>query len=179
VNSFEIGDITVTVERGDITDQDVDGIVNAANNDLLLGAGVAGAIARRGGPAVQAECDRIGPISVGDAAITGGGNLTARHVLHAASMHLGGRTSPDALRSSMRRCFQLAAENALTSIAIPAVGTGVARLPLQECARVMADCVRESLHMHGHPTDVRFVLFDEAAEREFAGTFANSPVENS
>ena len=171
MKEFQVGDISVRVELGDITEQDVDAIVNAANNDLILGAGVAGAIARRGGPAIQAECDQIGGIGVGDAAITGAGNLKARYVLHAASMHLGGRTTPEALRSAMTRCFELAAEHQCRSIAIPAVGTGIARLSLHECAAVMVDCVRESLHMHGHPNDVRFVLFNGDAERQFLDAF--------
>jgi len=86
--SWRTGSLTVDVVQGDLTQQDVDAIVNAANSDLILGGGVAGAIARRGGPAIQAECRAIGSIEVGGAAITGGGQLTARFVIHAASMHL-------------------------------------------------------------------------------------------
>ena len=96
--SWRTGSLTVEVLQGDLTQQDVDAVVNAANNDLELGGGVAGAIARAGGPQIQAECRRIGPIEVGDAAITGGGTLQARYVIHAASMRLGGRTSREPAR---------------------------------------------------------------------------------
>jgi len=102
--SWPTGSLTVEVLQGDLTQQDVDAIVNAANNDLELGGGVAGAIARAGGPQIQAECRRIGPIEVGDAAITGGGTLQARYVIHAASMRLGGRTAA-ASRSRRIRLF--------------------------------------------------------------------------
>jgi len=79
----------IALRQGDLTDADVDAIVNAANNDLMLGGGVAGAIRVKGGPAIQKECDKIGPIALGEAAITGAGRLRARHVIHAASMRLG------------------------------------------------------------------------------------------
>src|SRR5919205_669036 len=115
--SFKAGSITVEILQGDLTEQDVDAIVNAANNDLQLGGGVAGAIRRVGGPAIQEECDRIGSISIGDAAITTGGKLKARHVIHAASMGLGGRTTANSLRTSTRRSLQIAKENGLRSIA--------------------------------------------------------------
>src|SRR5437764_6143485 len=98
--SWPTGSLTVEVLQGDLTLQDSDAIVNAANNDLELGGGVAGAIARRGGASIQEECRRIGAIEVGDAAMTAGGQLRSRHVIHAASMRLGGRTSAQALRTS-------------------------------------------------------------------------------
>ena len=89
----------IQIQQGDLTDMDVDAIVNAANNDLILGAGVAGAIYRKGGEDIQRECNEIGSIPVGYAAITGGGNLKARHVIHAASMGLGGlRTTAKTLK---------------------------------------------------------------------------------
>ena len=91
----------IVIIAGDLVEQDVDAIVNAANNDLLLGGGVAGAIRRRGGPAIQDECDAHGPVKVGEAAITGAGELPARHVIHAASMALGGRTTA-AIAASLR-----------------------------------------------------------------------------
>ncbi len=132
--SWQADGLTIEILQGDLTQQDVDAIVNAANNDLELGGGVAGAIARAGGPQIQAECRRIGPIAVGDAAITGGGNLTARFVIHAASMRLGGRTSAESLRQSTRRSLEIARDKGLTTIAFPAVGTGIAHFPMDECA---------------------------------------------
>ncbi len=149
--------------QGDLTDMDVDAIVNAANNDLQLGAGVAGAIRRKGGPSIQRECDEIGSIPIGSAAITGGGNLKARHVIHAASMQLGGQTTAESLRSSTRWSLRLAREHGLATVAFPAVGTGIAGFPLRECAEIM---LREVLtHLKGQTpvTTVHFVLFDAAA----------------
>lgn len=165
--AWRCGATAVEVLRGDLTLQDTEAIVNAANNDLQLGGGVAGAIARRGGPAIQAECDRIGSIPIGDAALTTGGQLQARWVIHAASMRLGGRTTAEALRSSTRRSLGIAHEKGLTSIAFPAIGTGIAHFPLDECARII---VEETVaHCRGRTSlkDVRFVLFGDDAEAAF------------
>src|ERR1700719_3192133 len=107
----------IEILQGDLTEMNTDAIVNAANNDLQLGGGVAGAIRRKGGPKIQAECDEIGTIPVGGAAITSGGNLKARFVIHAASMELGGKTSAHALRSSTAHALRIAAQNGLRSIA--------------------------------------------------------------
>jgi O-acetyl-ADP-ribose deacetylase (regulator of RNase III) len=156
---------------GDLVDQDVDAIVNAANNDLLLGGGVAGAIRRRGGASIQDECTAHGPVSVGDAAITGAGELRSRYVIHAASMSLGGRTTAQALRSSMDASFRIAREHDVETIAVPAVGTGIAGFPLEECARIMADCLRRAKAEGWHPHEVRFVLYDEAAMDAFETPF--------
>jgi len=88
----------IAIQQGDLTEMDVDAIVNAANNELILGGGVAGAIRRKGGDEIQRECDAIGTIPVGYAAITTGGKLKARFVIHAASMQLGGKTNANSLR---------------------------------------------------------------------------------
>jgi O-acetyl-ADP-ribose deacetylase (regulator of RNase III) len=160
----------VVIRQGDLTEADVDAIVNAANNDLMLGGGVAGAIRSKGGPSIQAECDKIGPIRVGEAAITGAGRLPARHVIHAASMRLGERTSESGLRDATRNALRLAAERGLKSIAFPAVGTGIAGFPLERCAEVMLAEARD--HLRG-PTSlerIEFVLFDETAREIFART---------
>src|SRR5579863_1428428 len=95
--------------QGDLTEMDVDAVVNAANNDLQLGGGVAGAIRRKGGEAIQRECNEIGSIPVGGAAITTGGKLRARYVIHAASMQLGGETTARALQSSTAHSLRIAA----------------------------------------------------------------------
>ncbi len=150
----------VGLRQGDLTDADADAIVNAANNDLKLGGGVAGAIRIKGGPWIQQECDRIGPIAIGEAVITGAGQLRARHVIHAASMRLGESTSEPNLRAATRNSLMRANENSLKSIAFPAIGTGIAGFPIERCARVMLVEVRAHL---GGPTTVErveFVLFD-------------------
>ena len=161
----------IVIIDGDLVEQRVDAIVNAANNDLVLGAGVAGAIRTRGGPAIQRECDAHGPIKVGEAAITGAGDLPARHVIHAASMALGGRTTAKSLKSSMDDSFRLARMHGVRSIAVPAVGTGIAGFPMDECARVMASAVRDAFRGGWSPDEVRFVLFGDPAKQAFKAPF--------
>lgn len=161
----------VVIVEGDLVEQDVDAIVNAANNVLQLGGGVAGAIRRAGGPSIQRECDEHGPVKVGGAAITGGGNLRAKHVIHAASMALGGRTSRGSLASSMDDVFRLAHEADVKTIAIPAVGTGIASFPIDECARVMAESLNKALVSGWQPQEVRFVLFGGDAKHLFESVF--------
>lgn len=165
--SWRVGHTTIEVLEGDLTEETTDAIVNAANNDLILGGGLAGAIARRGGPAIQRECSGIGPIQVGEAAITTGGKLPARWVIHAASMRLGGYTSAESLRASTRRSLELAAEKGLRSIALPAVGTGIARFPLADCARIMLDEVIRAAKTGTSLEQVRFVLMGAEAEGVF------------
>jgi len=157
----------IVFEQGDLTEADVDAVVNAANNDLQLGGGVAGAIRRTGGPEIQKECDRIGSIAVGEAAVTTGGRLKARYVIHAASMQLGGRTTAGPLRASTRNSLLRAAEKGLKSMAFPAVGTGIAGFPMKDCARIMLEEVAAHLKGQTSVEQVRFVLFDQAALNTF------------
>lgn len=162
----------IEIRQGDITELDVDAIVNAANNDLQLGGGLAGAIRRKGGPRIQAECDEIGTIPVGGAAITSGGNLKARHVIHAASMQLGGATTAQSLRSSTAHALRIAAQNGLKSVALPAIGAGIGGFPMRECAEIM---LREAARHFEQPTSiekVHFVLFDKEALAAFERAFA-------
>jgi O-acetyl-ADP-ribose deacetylase (regulator of RNase III) len=161
----------IEILQGDLTEMNTDAIVNAANNDLQLGGGVAGAIRRKGGSKIQAECDDIGTIPVGGAAITTGGDLKAPYVIHAASMELGGHTSALALRSSTAHSLRIAAQKKLKTIAFPAVGTGIAGFPMRECAEIMLREVAK--HFEG-PTSlekVSFVLFDKAALHAFLSAF--------
>ncbi|HTR62065.1 MAG TPA: macro domain-containing protein [Candidatus Binataceae bacterium] len=160
----------VFIRQGDLTETATDAIVNAANDDLQLGGGVAGAIRRKGGPAIQEECDRIGSIPVGEAAITGGGRLAARYVIHAASMQLGGSTTERNLRASTRNSLLRAKEKGLRSIAFPAVGTGIAGFPMDRCARIMLEEVRAHLDSTTSIERVEFVLFDASARDTFERT---------
>ncbi|HEY8798842.1 MAG TPA: macro domain-containing protein [Candidatus Dormibacteraeota bacterium] len=164
----------ILIVAGDLVEQDVDAIVNAANNDLVLGGGVAGAIRSRGGPSIQQECDAHGPVKVGEAAVTGGGELPARHVIHAASMALGGATTAESLQSSMDHAFQLAQQLGVKTIAIPAVGTGIAGFPIDECAIVIAHSLRRALANGWAPDEVRFILFGEGARRVFQASFQDA-----
>lgn len=157
----------IVLMQGDLTEMDVDAIVNAANNVLQLGGGVAGAIRRKGGETIQRECDAIGSVPIGGAAITFGGNLRARYVIHAASMQLGGDTTPRALRSSTAHCLRIASERQLRTIAFPAVGTGIAGFPISECAQIMLREVADHLKGATSIDKVYFVLFDARALEAF------------
>jgi O-acetyl-ADP-ribose deacetylase (regulator of RNase III) len=166
----------IVLHKGDLTDAQVDAIVNAANNDLILGGGVAGAIRAKGGPSIQAECDKLRPIPIGEAVLTGAGKLRAHYVIHAASMQLGGRTSEVALRNSTRNSLKRAAEQGLKSIAFPAIGTGIAGFPIERCAVVMLEEIRD--HLRGpmtrvEPVDrVEIVLFDDRGLSVFQDALA-------
>ncbi len=158
---------------GDITEVEADAIVNAANNELQLGGGVAGAIRRKGGPSIQEECDRIGPIPLGEAAVTGAGWLPARYVIHAASMSLGQPASAEHLAAATRNSLLRAGEHGLKTVAFPAIGTGIAGFPLDDCARLMIAAVREHLAPGTSTLEkVMFVLFDQEAYDAFARELA-------
>lgn len=157
--------------KGDITEMAVDAIVNAANNDLALGAGVAGAIRRKGGPRIQEQCDLMGPIALGDAAVTTGGNLKALYVVHAASMQLGGKTTAASLRLAVKNTLDRAEEKAFRSIAFPAIGTGIAGFSMQECASIMISETLEHLKARTSLERICFVLYDDAALKVFEETY--------
>ena len=150
----------IILQQGDLTEIDVDAIVNAANNDLKLGGGLAGVIRRKAGDSVQRECDAIGTIPVGGAAITSAGKLKARHIIHAASMQLGGLTTGRALRTSTAHSLRIAAEKGLRSIAFPAIGTGIGGFPLSECAAIMLKEAADHLKGPTSLEKIYFVLFD-------------------
>jgi O-acetyl-ADP-ribose deacetylase (regulator of RNase III) len=162
----------IEILQGDLTEMDCDAIVNAANNDLQLGGGVAGAIRRKGGRSIQDECNEIGTIPVGAAAITSGGELKARYIIHAASMQLGGQTSAQSLRTSTAYSLRIAAQKSLKTIAFPAVGTGIAGFPVRECAEIMLREVENHFGGHTSIEKVYFVLFDAEALSVFKKAFA-------
>ena len=157
----------IVLREGDISAERVDAIVNAANSQLVLGAGVAGAIRERGGPTIQQECDALGPIEVGDAALTGAGALAAKFVIHAAGMPPGGQADAASVRSSLRRSLELARERGCRTIAVPAIGAGIGGLSPQRCAEILIDEARA--HLRGETTleEIRFVLFGEPTYRIF------------
>jgi O-acetyl-ADP-ribose deacetylase (regulator of RNase III) len=131
----------LAVRQGDITTYDGCAIVNAANNQLILGAGVAGAIRRAGGPAIQEECDRHGPIKVGEAAITGAGTLGVRWVIHAAAMG-DEPVSERSIRASTAASLRLAAQHAVRRIAFPILGSGIGGFDFRRAATVMLEAIR-------------------------------------
>ncbi|MHC4562462.1 MAG: macro domain-containing protein [Planctomycetota bacterium] len=155
------------IHQGDLTAWEVDAIVNAANNDLILGGGLAGAIARRGGPTIQAECSARSPIAVGGAAITGAGDLPAKHIIHQASMALGSATTEQSLRESTAAALALADNNDIRSIAFPAIGTGIGGFDTRRCAEVMLREVKTFMASAESIVDVDFVLLDEPTRAVF------------
>jgi len=157
----------IEIVEGDLTEQEVDAIVNAANSGLVLGAGVAGAIRERGGPSIQAECDAHGPIGVGEAALTGAGDLPARFVIHAAGMAPGQPASAASVRAAVRSSLELAKQHGLRSIAFPAIGSGIGGLSLQRCAEVSLEQARAHLAGDTPVELIRFVLYGEPAYRVF------------
>jgi O-acetyl-ADP-ribose deacetylase len=149
---------------GDITEQEVDAIVNAANPGLLGGGGVDGAIHRAGGPAILEECRRLGGCEPGDAKATGGGDLPARHVIHAVGpiWRGGGEGEAELLASCHRRAIELAAEQGCTLVAFPAISTGAYGYPVNLAAPVAITATREALAAHPSVELARFVFRDES-----------------
>jgi O-acetyl-ADP-ribose deacetylase (regulator of RNase III) len=152
--------------EGDITGLAVDAVVNAANSGLRLGAGVAGAIRRRGGDSIQEECDAIGHCPVGGAVVTGGGDLPARHVIHAVGP-VWNRQSPDEsdrlLASAAREALARAGERGLGSIALPSISTGVYGFPVNRAAGVLLREAVAHLRTGGPPERVVLCLFGDEA----------------
>ncbi len=157
----------VTIREGDISTQEVDAIVNAANIALQLGSGVAGALRERGGPEIQAECDEHGPIAVGEAVATGAGALPARYVIHAAGMELGGQATEEAVTAAMRRSLEIARDLGCRTVAVPAIGAGVGGLSTQRSAELLLAEARAHLAGDTCVEEIRFVLFGEQAFRLF------------
>lgn len=157
----------IVLVEGDVSAQQVDAIVNAANTRLVLGSGVAGAIRERGGPTIQAECDAIGGVPLGGAAATGAGALHARYVIHAAAMEPGGAASEASVRAAVRRSLELANELGCRTLALPAIGAGVGGFPLQRCAEVVLEEARAHLRGATSLEEIRCVLFGEPSFRVF------------
>jgi len=163
-----IGKSVIELLDGDITEMDTDAIVNAANAQLQLGGGVAGAIRRKGGPAIQAECNRIGGTFVGGAVITTGGNLNARHVIHAVGPRMGEGDEDEKLRNATVNSLKVADENGLKSIAFPAISTGIFGFPIQRCAEIMLKTTADYLDAQTGLERVVFCLFGQESYDVFA-----------
>lgn len=164
------GKTKVRIVQGDITEQNVDAVVNAANSSLMGGGGVDGAIHRRGGPEILEECRKVcrtewpGGLPPGKAVVTTGGRLKGRHVIHTVGPIWtgGGRGEPDTLAECYRSSLRLAAQRGFVSVAFPSISTGAYGCPIQEASRVALGTVKEHVESEGGPSEVVFVLFSES-----------------
>ena len=156
---MNIGNHVLELIEGDITEMETDAVVNAANAQLVLGGGVAGAIRRKGGPKIQAECDKIGGTFVGGAVITTGGNLKAKHVIHAVGPRMGESDEDRKLRNATLNSLKVADENHLKSISFPAISTGIFGFPIERCAEIMLKTTIEFLKGQTGLERVVFCLF--------------------
>jgi O-acetyl-ADP-ribose deacetylase (regulator of RNase III) len=159
--------IEIEVYKGDITQLELDALVNAANNRLWMGGGVAGSLKRAGGKKIEAEAVKKGPIPVGEAVVTGAGKLKARYIIHAAVMGQDLQTDAEKIRQATSNSLLRADELGIKSIAFPAMGTGVGGFSLNECARIMIGEVRLYSARKTRLGRVVFVLFDESAYQAF------------
>jgi len=158
-----LGNATIEVVKGDITREAVDAIVNAANTSLLGGGGVDGAIHRAGGPAILEACRTLNGCATGDAKITTGGNLPARYVIHTVGpvYRDGQHGEPELLARCHRRSLEVAVENAVKSIAFPAISCGVYGYPIAEAAAIAVNAVGAFVSEHSEIERIRFVLFSD------------------
>jgi O-acetyl-ADP-ribose deacetylase (regulator of RNase III) len=179
VDEIIVGKTKVRLIRGDITKQETDAIVNAANSSLMGGGGVDGAIHRAGGPAILDECrqivSRIGRLDTGKAVITAGGNLKAKYVIHTVGpvWHGGNRGEPELLASAYRESLKLATERGLRGISFPSISTGAYGYPVAEAARVALDAVADFLRDESSSVEnVYFVLYDSQTYQVFSKRLA-------
>ncbi len=157
--------------KGDITEMSVDAIVNAANTDLTMGAGLAAAIRAKGGPRIEEECDRLGSIRLGEATVTTGGSLKAFYVVHAASLRPGEPATQESIHLAVHNSLLRAEEKGLKSLAFPALGAGVGGVSLEDCARVMIKVLLEHIHVRTSLEKIYFVLFDDPALKAFEDAY--------
>ena len=168
-----INESIIELVESDITEMDTDAIVNAANAALQLGAGVAGAIRRKGGPIIQEECDKIGGVFVGGAVITTGGNLKPRFVIHAVGPRMGEGNEEEKLKNATLNSLRVAEENKLKSLAFPAISTGIFGFPLDRCARIMLSSTIEYLKGKTNIKKVVFCLFGKEGFEIFLNELKN------
>lgn len=162
MDSVKIKNAMIKLKQGDITESETDAIVNAANSSLILGGGVAGAIRNKGGPSIQEECNKIGVSLVGTAAITGGGNLKAKHVIHAVGPRMGEGNEDIKLRNATLSSLKLMDKHKLKNITFPAISTGIFGYPIDRCAKIMLSASKEYLKGDTNISEVFFCLFTKS-----------------
>ena len=161
----------IYITKGDITDMAVEAIVNPADTELLMGSGVAAAIRRKGGERIQEACERLAPLRLGAATVSTAGNLKALFVIHAATIRPGGKATAESIRLATQQILFRAEEKTLKSLALPAIGTGAAGFPAEECARIMLKVVLEHIKVRTSLEKIYFVLYDDAALKVFEETY--------
>lgn len=164
---IHVGHGEISILQGDIADQHTDAVVNAANNHLWMGAGVAGAIKRKGGSEIEQEAIAKGPIEIGEAVLTGAGALQAKYVIHAAVMGQDLHTTAEFIMQATQASLTLAEQNKLSSISFPALGAGVGGFSMHHCASLMIRAAIDFLLAAQHLRLVQFVLFDHEAADVF------------
>jgi O-acetyl-ADP-ribose deacetylase (regulator of RNase III) len=162
MKEITIGNAKIKLVQGDITELNTDVIVNAANAQLILGGGVAGAIRRKGGPSIQEECNKIGGTFVGGAVITTGGNLKANHVIHAVGPRMGEGGEDMKLKDTVINSLKLMDKQALKTIAFPAISTGIFGYPIERCSKVMISTAKEYLTGDTQIKEVIFCLYSSS-----------------
>ncbi|RLE52557.1 MAG: O-acetyl-ADP-ribose deacetylase [Candidatus Methanomethylicota archaeon] len=174
---IKVGETSIELIKGDITELQVECIVNAANSMLKMGGGVAGAIRRKGGQKIQEECDKIvserGPIPVGGAAITSGGNLKAKYVIHAVGPIYGEGDEERKLREATLNSLKLAEQHNISSIAFPAISTGHFGLPKKKCAEVMLPAAISYIKSGTNIKRIIFCLYDDETFNIFKEALEN------
>lgn len=170
---IQVGNSEIELVRGDITESGTDAIVNAANSQLVLGAGVAGAIRSKGGPSIQEECDKIGGCPVGDAAVTSGGQLKAKYVIHAVGPRMGEGDEENKLAGATLNSLKRAEEKGMSSLTFPAISTGVFGFPIDSCAEIMLETAREYLSGETGIKKVVFALYDSNSFETFKKKMEN------
>jgi O-acetyl-ADP-ribose deacetylase (regulator of RNase III) len=169
-------DKKIILTQGDITELSTDAIVNAANEDLILGGGVAGAIRKKGGPSIQEECNKIGRINVGEAVVTGAGNLKAKYVIHAVGPRYGEGNEDEKLRNATWNSLLRATEKGCKSIAFPAISTGIFGFPKDRCASIMLKTAQEFLKQQETSLEeVVFCLYSKEDLEIFEKTLEGMP----
>ncbi|TXT53318.1 MAG: hypothetical protein BAJALOKI2v1_1050009 [Promethearchaeota archaeon] len=158
----KINNSVIKLKKGDITEMSTDAIVNAANAQLVMGGGVAGAIRNKGGREIQKECDKKSPISVGEAVITTGGNLKARFVIHAVGPRMGEGDEEEKLKNATISSLKVMDENNLETISFPAISTGIFGYPIEKCAQIMISSSMEYLTNKTRIKEVIFVLYSDS-----------------
>ncbi|MBC7189166.1 macro domain-containing protein [Candidatus Aerophobetes bacterium] len=173
---MQIGNTSIKVIKGDITEQKVEAIVNAANNRFIMGGGVAGAIKRKGGKIIEEEAVAQGPVEIGEAVVTSAGKLPAKYVIHASTMGMDFKTDSNKIAAATYNALKRADEKKIKQIAFPALGCGVGGFSVSEAAKIMIDKIKQYLKENPSSSikEIIFVLYSDKDYKEFLSSVQNS-----